>query len=46
MPKKCWMFLKERYGGIEIKRFNISFVDKPNEIMTEVFLKKIEIAKV
>lgn len=45
LPKKCWQFLKQRYGGIEVKRFNISFVDKPYEIMTEVYLKRIEIAK-
>lgn len=29
LPKKCWLFLKERYGGIDVKRFNISFIDKP-----------------
>lgn len=27
-----------------MKRFNISFVDRPYEIVTEVFLKRIEIA--
>ena len=30
LPKKCWNYLKERYGGVEVKRFNISFVDKPH----------------
>lgn len=34
----------ERYGGVEVKRFNISFIDRPYEIITEVFLKRIEIA--
>jgi hypothetical protein len=38
--------LKQKYGGFELKRFNISFIDKPYEIMTETYLKKIEIAKV
>ena len=46
VPKKAWLFLKEKYGGIEIKRFNISFIDKPYEIVTEVHLKRIEIAKI
>lgn len=41
VPKKAWTFLKNRYGGIEVKRFNVSFVDKPYEIVTEVHLKKI-----
>jgi hypothetical protein len=41
VPKKVWTFLKNRYGGIEVKRFNVSFVDKPYEIVTEVHLKKI-----
>lgn len=44
LPKKCWTFLKDRYGGIEVKRFNISFIDKPYEIFTEVHLKRIQIA--
>jgi hypothetical protein len=35
----------KRYDGAELKRFNISFIDKPYEIMTEVYLKKIEIAR-
>jgi len=39
------LFLKERYGGIDIKRFNISYIDKPHEIFTEVHLKRIEIAR-
>ena len=45
LPKKCWTFLKDKYGGIEVKRYNISFIDKPYEIITEVNLKRIEIAK-
>jgi hypothetical protein len=45
LPKKCWEFLRSRYEGVEVKRFNISFVDKPYEIVTEVFLKRIDIAR-
>lgn len=45
MPKKCWQFLKDRYGGFDFKRYNISFIEKPQEIITEIYLKKIEIAK-
>lgn len=44
LPKKCWDFLKNRYDGVEVKRFNISFVDRPYEVVTEVFLKRIEVA--
>ena len=29
VPKKAWTYLKNRYGGIEVKRYNVSFVDKP-----------------
>jgi hypothetical protein len=45
VPKKCWTFLKDRYGGIDVKRYNISFIDKPHDIFAEVHLKRIEIAK-
>ena len=45
LPKKCWQFLKDRYNGIDLKRYNISFVDKPYEIMTEVFLKTLQIGR-
>lgn len=45
VPKKAWTYLKNKYGGIEVKRYNISFVDKPYEIVTEVHLKRIEIAR-
>ena len=45
VPKRCWLYFKEKYGGIEAKRFNISYIDKPHEIFTEVHLKRILIAR-
>ena len=43
IPKNCWEILKNSYGGIDLKRFNISVMDKPTEIITEVFLKQLTI---
>ena len=42
LPKQAWEYLHGKYGGIAIKRFNISAnAGKSSEIMTEVYLKRI-----
>ena len=43
LTKSCWEMLKGNYGGIDLKRFNISVMDKPTEIITEIYLKKVSV---
>lgn len=41
-----WKYLLSRYGGNEIKRFNISMLERLEQTLTEVWLKRIEVYRV
>lgn len=45
LPRKCWQLLKQKFKGIELKRFNVWVSGKPREIITEIYLKKIKIRR-
>lgn len=45
ITKATWEKLQELFGGIELKRYNVWVTGRPNEIITEIFLKKIKVKK-